>query len=129
MIDYADDLRAERLRAVIRRAGVGARLQLFAGVRPLSPSFGSAEAQLVAELECADRFGTIVGNGVLELAGMRPDPSARVSASPTWFRFVDADGVGFIDGDIGTDLILSNSYIQATQPVVVESFTIREGNG
>lgn len=129
MIDYADDLRAERLLAVVRRAGVGARLQLFAGVRPLSPAFGPAEAQLVAELECAERFGSVVGNGVLELAGLRPDPSARVSASPNWFRFVDASGIGFIDGDIGTDLILSDSYIAATQPVVVESFTIREGNG
>ena len=122
-------IRNVMLDAITTRAGAGALLRIYDGVRPAT---GGAATTLLAELTCNAVFAPAAAAGVLTLNAITQDASANATGTATWFRIVQSGGVNFVlDGSVstvGSDLNLTSTSIVITQPVSVTSFVITEAN-
>lgn len=128
-IAYAEPLRHTRLDAITTRAGNGALLRIYNGVRPAT---GGAATTLLAELTCGTPFAGAAASGALTANAITQDSSANATGTASWFRIVQSDGTTHVmDGNVGTsgsDLNLDSVSIVAGGTVSVTSFVITGGN-
>jgi len=110
-------------------AGAGL-LRIYDGTQPANVDTAITSQVLLAELTCSDpAFGAAADaapNATATASAITSDTSANATGTATWFRAVDSNGLGIIDGSVGTasaDLILDSVSITAGQTVAVNSWT------
>ena len=111
--------------------GAGAALlRIYDGTQPANVDTAITSQVLLAELTCSDpAFGAAADaapNATATASAITSDTSANATGTATWFRAVDSNGLGIIDGSVGTasaDLILDSVSITAGQTVAVNSWT------
>ncbi len=112
-----------------------ALIRIYDGSKPANPDVAITTQQLLAELTCSDpAFDPAVdgdpgGRGVAR--PIADDTSAAANGTASWFRAVDSNGTGIIDGTVGTsdaDMILNTVNIVVGAVVSVSSwvYTMRE---
>lgn len=133
-ISYSEDAidnQLDELTALID-AGTGAGLlRIYDGTRPADPDTAVSGQTLLAELTFSDPSAAAASGGVWTASSITQDSSANATGTASWFRVVDSDGNGVIDGDVGTsssDLNLNSVSIVAGGAVSVSSFVITGGN-
>ena len=112
--------------------GAGAALiRIYDGAKPTNPDVAIDTQTLLAELTCSDpAFGDAqdgAPGGVATANAITDDTSANATGTATWFRAVDSNGVGVIDGTVGTsgaDLNLNTVEIITGATVSVSSWTV-----
>jgi hypothetical protein len=101
----------------------GGYFRIYDGQKPATADTPVTVQALLAEL----RFGTpafapAVG-GVAVAYPIRPDPSARMAGTATWFRVLRADGTAIVDGKLGTspnnDLQVTSTSVQIGSDVSI----------
>ena len=115
-------------------AGAGAgKLRIYDGTQPADEDTAITTQNLLAELTLSDpAFGAAAdGNpgGEATANSITDDTSANASGTATWFRGVDSNNNGVIDGSCGTsnaDLILDSTTITAGQTVKVNSWVLTQ---
>lgn len=103
-----------------------------ADIRPAKPSDSPGASVVLAELNMQDPSFTAGGAGILNAALPITDPDgANASGTASWFRVLDGNGAGIIDGDVGTsgsDLNLNTTLFTAGLDVDITSFILAIGN-
>jgi len=135
-LQYAVATRNTRLDTVAAAvdAGAGAGLfRIYDGAQPADPDVAIGGQTLLAELTMSDPAFAAATSGVLTANAITPDASANATGTATWFRVVDSDSNGVLDGDIGTtgsgaDLEFNSTSITAGLQVEVTALVITEGN-
>lgn len=116
-----------------------ARLRIYNGSQPGRPDDAVGTQTLLAEIDlgtatifgaAATGTGTLANTATATASGILPksNTSATAAGTATWFRAVDKDGTGIIDGSVGTsdaDLILDNTSIATGQTVTLSSWKVK----
>ena len=113
-------------------AGTAAQLVIYSGSVPADADAALSGNTVLAELLCADTFGTVAANGNnarITAAAIAADTSANNSGTATFWRlFTQTDkATTVLQGSVGTsgaELILNTVAITAGSTVSVTSFTI-----
>lgn len=112
-------------------SGAG-KLRIYSGSQPADPDTAAA-GTLLAEITLNDpAFGNAVdatgkARATADVAPAIEDTSANATGTATWFRAVDSDDNGIIDGEIGTsgaDMTLNTTAISAGATVSVTSWVV-----
>jgi len=107
-------------------------LRIYDGSQPANPDVAVSTQTLLAELTLSDpAFGNAADatpGGQATANSISDDTSADATGTAAWFRAVDSDGNGIIDGDVtatggGGDLELDSTSISAGTTVSVTSWT------
>ena len=107
-------------------AGAGAGLiRIYDSTRP---SKGGTATTLLAELTFSDPSFSAASNGIITANVITGDVTPAANGTATWFRVVDSNSNFILDGDVGTDLILTNNSIQTTVPVEISLFRLTGPN-
>jgi len=115
-----------------------ARLRIYDGAQPGRPD-DAATGTLLAEIDLGTATifgaattgtGTLADTATATASGILPksNTSATAAGTATWFRAVDKDATGIIDGSVGTadaDLILDNTSIATGQTVTLSSWKVK----
>lgn len=106
-------------------------LRYYDGERPAGTDAPVTTQRILAELRFAPEAFREAMNGVLVANGIRPDPDARASGQPTWYRCFMADGVTPVhDGGVaaagaeGTFLpamIIARAVVECPEFVITEA--------
>ena len=122
--------------SVLLDAGAGAgKVRIYDGTKPADTDAAVTGQTLLAELTMSDpAFAAAVDaapGGAATAGAITDDTSADATGTATWFRAVDSNNVGVIDGSAGTsnaDLILDSVSITSGQTVKINSWvlTMRE---
>lgn len=126
------------LDAVVDRVDLGTtnpqgRLRIYSGTQPADADAGIGGATLLAELNMSNpAFGASADqnpNARATASTITDDSSADATGTAAWFRIVDRDGNGVIDGDVtanggGGDLQLNSINLTAGANVSVSSLTV-----
>jgi len=115
-------------------AGTGAGLlRIYDGTQPANPDVAIGAQTLLAELTLSDpAFGAAADGapgGVATASAITGDSAANATGTASWFRAVDSDSNGVIDGDVtatsgGGDLELNTVSIVSGAAVDVTSWTV-----
>ncbi len=102
----------------------GGYLRVYGAPRPAAPEVAVGAQALFVELRFAALAFEIPVNGVAQ-ATLLPDSATILSSGvPVWFRAFEEDGVtAVLDGDIGSDLVLSGSALSHGGTFSVVSLT------
>jgi len=104
----------------------GALLLVQDGVRPAT---AGALTNTLATLTMSTTAFAAAASGVLTANAITTDASAALSGTATWFRVTDSNSNFVMDGDVGTDMVITPSaVITAGSPVSASSFTDTAGN-
>lgn len=121
-----NNARLNAIAALVDAGASGGLILIQDGTRPATG--GALTTTLVALTMSTTAFST-AANGVMTANAITENPTAAVGGTATWFRITDSDGNFVMDGDVGTDLVLSpNSVVTVGEPVSVSSFVITAGN-
>ncbi len=94
-----------------------------------SPASGGALTKTLATLTMSVAAFSAAASGVLTANAITDDSSAAASGTGTWFRVTDSAGGFVMDGDIGTDMVITPSaVITAASPVSASAMTITSAN-
>jgi len=96
-------------------------LKIYSGTMPESLA-AVTDQVLLATLTLSDPCGTVTGN-TLTFAAITEDESADASATATWGRFADGDGVSIMDADAGN--LASDAVIKLNTTTIVEGGSVR----
>lgn len=127
-LGFVTTLRNSRLDQITSAIGNAGLLRIYDGTRP---STGGTATTLLAELTGGTPFAPSAASGVLTANSITADASANATGVATWHRWTTSGGTAVIDGNCGTsgsDLNLTTTSINITQPVSVTSYVITEGN-
>jgi len=130
------------LNAVVDRLDLGTaanpRLRIYDGTQPGRPDDAITTQTLLAEIDLGTAAifgaattgtGTETNTAVATAANLpKADASANATGVAAWFRAVDKDGTGIIDGSAGmsnADLILDNTSIASGQSVTLSSWKVK----
>lgn len=113
-------------------AGTGpGKLRIYDAPQPANPDVAVSTQVLLAELTLSDpAFGDAVDadpGGQATANAITDDTSANATGTAAWFRAVDSNDVGVIDGTVGTsdsDLNLNTINIVAGATVSVSSWLV-----
>lgn len=109
------------------------RIRIYTGAQPADPDAGIGGATLLAELLMSNpAFGASIDQapGARATANaISDDVSADATGTAAWFRVVDRDNNGVMDGDVtatagGGDMELNSVAISAGAVVSITSFTV-----
>lgn len=126
-IKLSTELRTARAAQISTTVGANAVIRFHIAPRAASPA--AAPTTAIGSLTGTATFGT-AANGVLTVtANFVTNASLTLQGTATWFRIYKSGGsVAVIDGDIGTDILLSSSVFAAGDTISFNSMTITEGN-
>jgi hypothetical protein len=118
-----------RLNAIAALADAGATGALILIQDGTRPATGGALTNTLSTLVMSTTAFITSTVGVLTANAITDDSSAAASGTGTWFRVTDSSGVVVMDGDIGTDMVITPSaVITAASPVSASSMTITSAN-
>ena len=118
-----------RLNAIAALADAGATGALILIQDGTRPATGGALTNTLATLVMSTTAFITSTVGVLTANAITDDSSAAASGTGTWFRVTDSSGVVVMDGDIGTDMVITPSaVITAASPVSASAMTITSAN-
>ena len=118
--------RLNALAALVDAGGTGGLILVQDGTRPTT---GGALTNTLATLTMSVTAFAAAASGVLTANAITDDSSAAASGTGTWFRVTDSSGVVVMDGDIGTDMVITPSaVITAASPVSASAMTITSAN-
>jgi len=139
----ADQAAIDACDSIVDRIDLGAtnaegRIRIYDGTQPANPDTAPG-ATLLAELNMSapPAFGAAAMNGNFAEATantITDDTSADATGTATWFRYVDRDAGGVVDGDVSDtggagDLKLNSTSISAGAQVSITSAVIRVPTG
>lgn len=104
------------------------RFRIYQGTQPASPSDAPTGSTLLVEILLANPAFGSASNGQASLAGVPRSATASATGTAQWFRIVDRDGNGLMDGAVtavggGGELEIDNTSINSGQTVEITSFT------
>lgn len=99
------------------------KIRIYTGTKPATPET-AASGTLLAECTFgATAFGA-AASGVITANAITDDASADATGTAGWFRCLKSDGTTALwDGDVGTDMTMNSTAIQAGARVKVLSLT------
>lgn len=113
-------------------ANPNARLHIYTGIQPASPA-SSPTGTLLVTLDFANpAFDPADADGQTDLNGGTPISGIVTTAGTAgWFRVVDRDGVGILDGSItlvgdAGDMAFANTSFLIHGEVKVDSWLVRQ---
>lgn len=115
------------------------RLRIYSGSQPASPDDAVGTGTLLCEIDLGTATvfsaattgtGTEANTAIVTASGILPksNTSATASGTAAWFRVVDKNANGVIDGSVGTssaDLILDNTSIATGQTVKLNTWKLK----
>lgn len=109
-------------------AGAGAgTLKLYSGTQPADANTALSGNTLLATLTFTDPSAAAASAGVLTFSAITEDSAADATATATFGRVQDSNGVVVFDGDVGTSgamIVLNTASIVTGGPVRVTTATI-----
>ena len=128
-ISYATATNNARLDAITVLADAGATGALILIQDGTRPATGGTLTNTLATLTMSVTAFTAAASGVLTANTITVDASAALTGTATWFRLTDSAGGFVMDGEVGTDLVLSpTAGVTAANEVSITAFTITAGN-
>lgn len=119
--DFAVDVKADALLARL----AGGKLLIMGNDRPFTCDLPITDQIRLAEIALpSPAFGPSVG-GQTTMETVQPAPGLA-DGTPTWFRFVTAQGIACFDGDIPEHMDLGEEPVQQDGEVWVEAFVYQE---
>lgn len=110
--------RSATVTAVANRVAAGsanaaATIAVYGGTRPSTPSTAAGSSPLVSlNFNNPPYASTNTSTGTTDLSGGTAlTATIATSGTATWFRVSNLDGVAIFDGDVGSDMTLSNTSL------------------
>lgn len=125
-LGFSTNLRNARLDAITTFVGTGAKLALYSGTRPATGGAITSQTKL-AEFVFVNNFAEPAVNAVLD-ANVADDVTAIATGTVTWARLTKSDGTFVMDASAGSDFTLVSYQISTGLTVVMNSFTLSDGN-
>lgn len=135
-LGFPETLRNAQLDAVTAAADAGAGPALlrvydpgpsFTG-RPVPTGDPVTDQVLLVEIICADPFAPAASGGQL-LPTIPATATILADGTATWFRVVDSDGTFVMDGDVGSDMVITDPALINGEPFDINTWTIFASNG
>ncbi len=131
-LKYAATLKNAQLDAITTALGASGFLDIYDGTQPASPDTAITTQNKLAHMALSATAAGAASGGVLTFSAIADDASADFTGTASWFRMTTSGGTAKVDGTVGTsgtDLIINNTSITATQVVSASgSITITAGN-
>lgn len=129
-LQFSVTLRNNQLDQFETTLGASAKLRIYTGAPPANTA-ASATGTLLVEMNLPADFMSAASGGSKALLGSWTG-TASGTGTAGYFRFVDNAGTtthaqGTV-GTAGTDMIINNTSIAASQVVTASSFTLNAGN-
>ena len=129
-VQYSEAVRNAMLDAIESTIGTGAKLKFFSGAVPANCA-AADPAGLLATITCPSDWMNAASGGTKTLLGTW-SVAASGSGTAISYRIYDSAGTtcgeqGTV-GTSGTDIVLDNNVMAATQVVTITAKTITAGN-
>jgi hypothetical protein len=130
-VQYSDLVRNAKLDAIEQEIGTAPVLRLWGGDMP-DRCRDQDEGRLLVTIRLPANWMEIARGGVKDKAGEWSTPRAENSGVATYFRIYDSQGICHVQGTVGiveeVDMRVTIQDVAVGQPVMVERFTIVDGN-
>jgi hypothetical protein len=132
-LQLSETVRNSRLDAIILAiTATPVELKIYSGTPPANCEAIDEEDVLVT-IVLPSPYMLASSAGIIAKTGTWEDTSAELSGTAGHFRIIDSGGDCYVQGTVslagnGGDLILGSLSITAGQDVIVDSFTITDGN-
>jgi len=130
-LNYSATIRNAGLDAITTAISTSGLLRIYDGSQPTNVATALGAQVLLAELACTATFAAGASGGVLTASAISNDSSANATGTAAWGTLTTSGGTRHVDftvGTSGTDMIIDNTSITATQVVSCSSFVITGGN-
>ena len=130
-LKYAVTLKNAQLDAITTAIGSSGKLRIYDSTQPTNPDTALGAQVLLADLALSTTFAGAASSGVLTASAITSDSSADNTGTASWGSLLTSANVRKVDftvGTSGTDMIINNTSIAATQVVGCSSLTITAAN-
>jgi len=119
------------LDAITTAIGASGKLRIYDGTQPVTVATALGAQVLLADLALSATSAPAASSGVLTFNAISNDASADNTGTASWGSLLTSANVRVADftvGTSGTDMIINNTSITATQVVSCSALTITAGN-
>lgn len=130
-LNLSTTIRNSGLDAITTAIGSSGKLRIYDGTQPATVATAITSQVLLADLALSATSAPGASGGVLTFNSITNDSSADNTGTASWGSLLTSSNVRVADftvGTSGTDMIINNTSITATQVVSCSALTITAGN-
>lgn len=128
-IHIATATNTDRAQAVVDNIDAGSgpgKLLIYGDTAPANANTAITTQTLLLELVLQDPCGTVSGSVLTFDVTPAISDDALDTEAATFGRFVDSDGNVVLQGDVGSDITMTDTTLESGQTVTVVSATLTE---